>query len=89
MTQRGNRFLIETHSDYMVDRARIAVREGRISGDDVSILYFEPDGTAVRIHSLSVDRNGNLGDAPPGNRDFSPRRPTVCWASQSSGRVQV
>ena len=69
-TKRRNRFLIETHSDYMLDRARIAVREGRIRGEDVSVLYFEPQGNAVEIHSLSVDRNGNLVDTPPAYRDF-------------------
>ena len=69
-TKRRNRFLIETHSDYMLDRARIAVREGRIRSEDVSILYFEPHGNAVEIHSLSLDRNGNLVDTPSGYRDF-------------------
>ena len=68
--KRGNRFLIETHSDYIVDRVRIAVRQGAVKPDDVAILYFEPKGNAVNIHSMSLDADGNLHGAPAGYREF-------------------
>ena len=65
-------FLIETHSDYIIDRMRIAVREKIIKPEDVSILYFDPKkkGGAVNIHNIKVDSEGNLVDVPPGYRDF-------------------
>ena len=69
-TKRGDWFLIETHSDYIVDRVRIAVRKQMLKADDVSILYFEPHGDAVGIHSMTLDDHGNLQDAPNGYRDF-------------------
>lgn len=65
-----NRFLIETHSDHVVDRVRISVRRGDLKPEDVSILYFEPKRNSVQIHNLSLDKQGNLLDAPPGYRDF-------------------
>ena len=68
--KRGNRFLIETHSDYIVDRVRISVRQGLLKPDDVSILYFESNGNAVNIHNMGLDDDGNLGGAPPGYREF-------------------
>ena len=68
--QSGNRFLIETHSDYIVDRVRISVRKGLLKPDDVSILYFQPKGSAVVIHDMTLDEHGNLLDAPRGYRDF-------------------
>ena len=68
--KQGNRFLIETHSDYIVDRVRIAVRQGALKPDDVAILYFEPKGNAVSIHSMSLDADGNLHGAPAGYREF-------------------
>ena len=68
--KRRHHFLIETHSDYIVDRVRICVRKKLLRPDDVSILYFEPSGNAVTIHNLSLDRHGNLADAPSGYRDF-------------------
>ena len=67
---RKNRFLIETHSDHVVDRVRISVRRGDLKPQDVSILYFEPKRNSVQIHNLSLDKQGNLLDAPPGYRDF-------------------
>ena len=66
----GSRFLIETHSDYIVDRVRIAVRKRKLKPADVSILYFEHAGNAVTIHNMTLDEHGNLRDAPAGYRDF-------------------
>ena len=64
------RFLIETHSDYIVDRIRISVRQKKIAADEVSILYFEPKRNAVEVHNLLLDEYGNIENAPPGYRDF-------------------
>ena len=66
----GSRFLIETHSDYIIDRIRISVRERLLRPEDVSILYFEPHGNAVAIHNMTLDEDGNLQGAPAGYRDF-------------------
>ena len=68
--KRGNRFLIETHSDYIIDRVRISVRKRILEPDDVSILYFEPAGAAVTIRALTLDAEGNLRNPPAGYRDF-------------------
>ncbi len=66
----GNRIMIETHSDHIIDRFRISVRTGLLNADDVSILYFEPKSRGVEIHSMSLDKYGNLIDAPVGYRSF-------------------
>ena len=68
--ENGNSFMIETHSDHIVDRMRILVRQGKIPAEDVSILYFEPVRNAVQIHNIEVDGDGNLENVPPGYRDF-------------------
>ena len=68
--QNGNRFLIETHSDYIVDRVRVSVRKELLKPDDVSVLYFEPRGGTVAIHNMTLDEHGNLHGAPEGYRDF-------------------
>ena len=65
-----NRFLIETHSDYIIDRIRILVRKQTIRAADVSILYFEPMGNSVKIHNIGMDGDGNLWGTPDGYRDF-------------------
>lgn len=63
-------FILETHSDYMIDRARIEIMEGNISPDDVSLIYLEPQGDCVQAHNITFDKEGNLSGAPDGYREF-------------------
>ena len=64
--------VVETHSDYIIDRVRMAVADPRnpIVPDDVSLVYFERAGLEVFLHSLSVDELGNVVGAPSGYREF-------------------
>ncbi len=64
--------VVETHSDHLIDRVRMDVRDGKSSlkPDDVSILYFERGDLDVRIHSLEIDEEGNLLNAPDNYRNF-------------------
>lgn len=60
------RFLIETHSDHLVERLRLDVRDHKtgLSPQDVLILYFHRDGPWVRVHPIEIDSEGNLVGAP-------------------------
>lgn len=60
----------ETHSDYLIDRIRIEVKNGKFKASDVTILYFESSGTDVNIHQIGLDSEGNIINAPIGYRDF-------------------
>ena len=64
--------VIETHSDHLLDRVRMDVRDGRgkLKPDDVSILFFERGNLDVRIHSLRLDQEGNVLNAPSTYRRF-------------------
>ncbi len=64
--------LVETHSDHLIDRVRMDVRDGRtdLKPDDVSILFFERHGEEVEIHSIGIDKEGNILDEPSGYRQF-------------------
>ncbi len=64
--------IVETHSDHLIDRVRMEVRDGEseLKPEDVSILYFERDDLNVRIHSLRFDKEGNVLGAPDGYRQF-------------------
>lgn len=68
--QRKQNFVIETHSDYMIDRARVDIREGRIPHEDVSLIYLEPRRRDVQVHNIKFDEQGNLSDAPSSYRQF-------------------
>ena len=67
-----HQLVIETHSDHLIDRVRMDVRDGKshLKPDDVSILWFERQELDVKIHSLRIDQEGNILDAPKTYRDF-------------------
>ncbi len=64
--------IVETHSDYLLDRVRMDVRdgEGQLRPEDVSILYFDKKDLDVTIHSLRLDKEGNVLGAPPSYGQF-------------------
>ena len=64
--------IVETHSEYIVDRVRMDVRDRQtgLTPDDVSLLYFERTDHDVRIHSLRFDEQGNVLDAPDSYGQF-------------------
>ncbi|MCI0490775.1 MAG: AAA family ATPase [Blastocatellia bacterium] len=64
------RFVIETHSDYIVDRIRQEVAAGKIDSESVAILFFEKRGIETTIHHLTLDELGNVTGAPPSYREF-------------------
>ncbi len=74
--RRRRQLIVETHSDHLIDRIRMDIRDRRtkLRPDDVSILYFQRRNLAVTIHSLGWDANGNLvakrGSIPDGYREF-------------------
>ena len=45
-------------------------KETDLKPEDVSILFFEAGELDVTIHSLRLDENGNVLDAPPGYGQF-------------------
>ena len=69
---KDRQLIVETHSDHLVNRIRMDVRDrtGSLSPEQVSILYFERNELEVRIHSLRIDESGNVLDAPPGYGRF-------------------
>ena len=64
--------VIETHSAHLIDRVRMDVRDGTtpLTPEDVSILFFEYNDLDVYIHSLELDQEGNVLNAPTSYRQF-------------------
>ena len=67
--QKRQVFIVETHSSYMIDRARIEIMRGNISHNDVSLVYLEPQrndkGRTVKAHNITFDKEANLVGEPP------------------------
>ena len=72
IASRERQIIVETHSDHLLDRVRMDVRDGNgvLNPEDVSILFFEREGLDVHIHSLGIDGEGNVLNAPDSYRRF-------------------
>jgi hypothetical protein len=71
--QEKKQFLVETHSDALIDRVRLDIRDRKsgLSPQDALILFFERGkGDIVSVHQVKVDAQGNLVGAPPSYRSF-------------------
>jgi predicted ATP-dependent endonuclease of OLD family len=66
----SKQFVVETHSDYLIDRIRISVAEGKISESKVQLLYLERNGLDIKVHTLKLDSLGNITNAPANYRNF-------------------
>ena len=68
----GRQVIVETHSDYIMNRIRLDVRDRRteLTHEDVSILYFEREDPDVLIHPIRFDKDGNVLGTPSGYRRF-------------------
>lgn len=64
----GVQIVLETHSDHVLNGIRIAVRNGVMPCDDVSLHFFNRDIDAPHATRISptMDRNGRLNQWPDG-----------------------
>ena len=64
-------FLIETHSEHVLNALLNSVAKGDVGKEDLAIHYFEPQGGTVEIRRLEVDSHGRVEGGLPGFFDQS------------------
>ncbi len=67
----GVQVMIETHSDHIVNGARLAVKNGLIGPEKVAVHFFNRPDAAPRAISPLIDPQGNLSEWPEGFCDQS------------------
>ena len=69
---KDRQIIVETHSDYILDRVRMDIRdqECKLQHQDVAVLFFDRSGPSVKIHRINLDPAGNIVDPPPSYRQF-------------------
>lgn len=73
MANSGHSFIVETHSDHLIDWLSILVKEEELRHSDVAIIYFEAtadDPTVTRLHQIFLDDRANLTGQPLSYRRF-------------------
>jgi len=66
----GKSFVVETHSDYIVDRIRMEIADGKLPSEAFLILYLKRRGTETTVYPITVDSLGNLLGVPRTYREF-------------------
>ena len=69
-TNSDKKFIIETHSDYLINRMLADVRDKKIDPNSLSLLYFCRKNNEVTIKSIKIDNEGNLINPPTDFRSF-------------------
>lgn len=64
--QRKNTFILETHSEHLILRLLRRIREGKITPDDIGVVYVEPLARGSRFIELRIDDEGDFIDEWPG-----------------------
>ena len=70
LSKKGKRFIIETHSDFILDRLKYEIEEKNISHDDVGILFFDTEKEVTEIHQIDLGENGLPTTRPESYRRF-------------------
>ncbi len=73
IAQREQAFMVETHSDHIIDWFRILVKERKLDHTDLTLIFFEEDPdipAATLLHRITLDERANLVGAPQSYREF-------------------
>lgn len=62
--EREIHFIVETHSEYLINRMRLLVAEGAVAEEDVSVAYVINDGDKAEVRSIELRTDGQIAGAP-------------------------
>lgn len=60
----NKRYIIETHSEYLINRLRLAIAEENIEEQDIKTYFIENDGNKAIKHNIDLLKNGQILNAP-------------------------
>jgi hypothetical protein len=63
-------FMMETHSDYLIDRVRIQIAEGSLDHRNATIIFFDRLEHEVKATNIYFSPKGDLANPPPNFRTF-------------------
>ncbi|UCH95697.1 MAG: DUF3696 domain-containing protein [Candidatus Aminicenantes bacterium] len=57
-------YIIETHSEYLLNRIRLAIVKKEVTHQDVKVYYLQNDGEDTQTHQLEFTTDGQILNAP-------------------------
>lgn len=59
-TSRRRQVIVETHSEHMINRARILIAEGKLISEDVVILYVDRGKLGSNVQEIGLNESGDF-----------------------------
>lgn len=63
----GKNYVVETHSEYLLNRIRLAIVKGALKEEDVSIYYLSQEKDSTKVYPVQFTKSGQIIGAP---KDF-------------------
>lgn len=60
----NKRYILETHSEYILNRIRAAIVKGIIGPKDVSVYYFDNSISGSKYYKINLTKDGQVKGAP-------------------------
>lgn len=61
---KGKNYIIETHSEYLLNRIRLAIVKGDLNSDDLAVYFVENENNISKIHTINFTKSGEIENAP-------------------------
>jgi predicted ATPase len=59
-------YIVETHSEYLINRMRLLIVKGKLKPEDVKLYYMENDGIKTTTYAIELTTDGQIKNAPQG-----------------------
>lgn len=59
-------YIVETHSEYLINRLRLLIVKGELNPYDVKLYYMENDGDKTTTYKIELTTDGQIKNAPQG-----------------------
>ncbi len=60
-----NNFIVETHSEYLINRFRMRLKENRSNNPRSQVIFFERTDTGNQVHIIEIQNNGKYSENQP------------------------
>jgi predicted ATPase len=57
-------YVIETHSEYFLNKIRLAIVKGELKKEDVKVYFLENNGDDTEVYDIDFRKNGGIRNAP-------------------------
>ena len=70
LSKLGKKFIVETHSDFILDRLTYEISKNKFSNENVGILFFDRLEDQSCIHPINLGKDGTPVEVPKSYRKF-------------------